>query len=112
MALYCQVWDQFPDKIRSLNFTDMLDEPVQAIITCGHWFGLETKSGGDVQEKIDQTFGVYSKNSSVKYSSQQRRDDIAQQQAGYKVEIKSAERLARQLLGKDYPARALPGKLF
>lgn len=112
IALFFQSWRAHPERIRSLDFNAMLSDPMQAITTCGEWFGLEKSTDPESAEKIDALFGVYSKNSSMSYSPQQRQDDIQKQLADYADELEKAQQLATQLLGDDYPKDGLPAALL
>jgi len=112
IALFFQTWRAHPDRIRSLDFNSMLGDPTRAIEACGDWFGLEKSKDGNVAEKVDALFGVYSKNSRMTYSPQQRQDDIQQQLADYADDLEKAKQLANQLLGDDYPRASLPAALF
>lgn len=111
VALFLKSWRSHPEQIRSLDFNDMLIDPLQAIEACGNWFGLEKSKDADAKEKVAALFGVYSKNSRMTYSPQQRRDDIQQQLADHTDGLDKAERLAHQLLGDDYPRAGLPAAL-
>ena len=111
IALFLQSWRSHPERIRSLDFNAMLSDPMQTIEACGNWFGLDKSRDKAAAEKIDALFGVYSKNSSITYSPQQRRDDIQKQLADYAGELDKATQLARQLLGDDYPDASLPAAL-
>ena len=112
IALFFQSWRAHPERIRSLDFNAMLSDPRQALAACGDWFGLEKSQDADANEKVDALFGVYSKNSRMTYSPQQRRDDIQQQLADYADELDKANQLAYQLLGDDYPDSSLPAALL
>ena len=112
IALFFQSWRAHPERIRSLDFNAMLSDPLQALEACGAWFGLEKSRDADANEKVDALFGVYSKNSRMTYSPQQRRDDIQQQLANYADELEKARQLAHQLLGNDYPDSSLPAALL
>ena len=112
IALFLQSWRDHPERIRSLDFNTMLSNPIQAIETCGNWFGLEKSKDAHVADKLDALFSVYSKNSLMTYSPQQRREDIQNQLADYSDELEKAKQLARQLLGNDYPDTRLPAALL
>ena len=112
IALFFQSWRAHPERIRSLDFNAMLSDPLQALAACGAWFGLEKSKDADANEKVDALFGVYSKNSRMTYSPQQRHDDIQQQLADYADELDKAKQLAHQLLGDDYPDTSLPAALL
>ena len=112
IALFFQAWRAHPERIRSLDFNEMLNNPMQTLEACGDWFGLEKSEDGNTEEKIEALFGVYSKDSQMKYSTQQRRVEIQKQLAGYVDELDEAKQLANQLLGDDYPTASLPATLL
>lgn len=112
IVLFFQAWRAHPERIRSLDFNTMLNNPLQTIAACGDWFDLEKSKAGDVTDNVDALFSVYSKNSRMTYSPQQRRDDIQNQLADYGDELDKAKQLANQLLGNDYPDASLPAALL
>ena len=112
IALFFQSWRAHPERIRSLDFNAMLSDPLQALEACGDWFGLEKSKNADIEEIVGSLFGVYSKNSKMTYSPQQRQTDIQKQLADYADELERAKQIARQLLGDDYPDASLPAALL
>jgi hypothetical protein len=111
IALFFQSWRSHPERIRSLDFNTMLSDPMGTIEACGQWFGIEKSNNDNIEEKIGALFGVYSKNSRMTYSPQQRREDIQKQLADYSAELDKAKQLASELLGDDYPDVSLPAAL-
>lgn len=112
IALYQSAWKAAPGQLRSLEFTTMLDSPLAAIEACGQWFGLEALPDVDKTAETDQLFGVYSKDSTFKYSPERRENDIARLLLLHKDDVVVAENLASCLLGDDYPVDGLPGSLL
>jgi len=113
IALYQQAWQRYPDKLRSLDINIMLAQPRKSVEACGHLFGLKLLDDIDVDKKINNLLGVYSKNNQLNYSPQQRIDDVAKLLAKYKTEIETAEQLAQQLLlAHKHPDDQLPGHLI
>lgn len=98
-------------KLRSLDFNTMLAEPEKSVLTCGDYFGLHALTNIDRQAQLDKLFGTYSKNNNFNYSAQQRNLDIQQVLNENPVHVTDAEKLARTLLGENYPETELPGSL-
>jgi len=57
-------------------------------------------------------FCVYSKNSKFKYSPEQRHEELKKQFEQFSEELASGEKVARALLGEDYPEERLPNSLL
>lgn len=112
MALFFQSWRSQPERIRSLDFNDMLNDPIQVIEACGRWFGLTKLEGGNLEQTVNNLFGTHSKDSSMTYSPDQRRDDLQKQLSDYSSELEKAKKLAKKLLGDDYPHTGLPAGLL
>lgn len=112
VAMFQEAWRYAPDHLRSLDFNHMLEDPMKALTACGELFKLKQRIDVDPVEEVGKVFGVYSKNSQVKYSPQKRRDDIDKILNEFPSELASAERLAKKLLGDDYPTENLPGSLL
>jgi len=112
LAMYLQISSLNRISVKSLDFNDMLDNPVSAIQRCGQFFGLKEKDDVHVQEIVDSAFGVYSKNSSVKYSPEQRHKELQKQFSQFENEQASGERIARSLLKNHYPEKRLPNDLL
>ena len=70
------------------------------------------RSGVDTKKQINGLFGIYSKNSKLSYSPQQRTEDIGRLLTKYKTEMDTADQLARQLLTVNYPDDLLAGPMF
>ena len=102
--------------LKSLDFKDMLANPVEAIKVSGQLFDLKPLEVGEgsrsLEEKIDELFSVYSKNPKFTYSPQQRNDDIKKILDANKSELKAGEALSRKLLGDNYPDSKLPNDLL
>jgi hypothetical protein len=112
IALYHKAWQQSSQKIRSLDFNQMLARPRESVEACGRLFGLQPLAGVDHDSEINKLFGVYSKNSNLKYSPQQRSDDIQRILGNNAEHLAAAAKLARELLKDDYPETGLPGALL
>jgi len=112
MAMYLQAYTSGKESVRNLNFNDMLADPLKVIKLCGKYFKLTVVEDINIEEKIEASFGVYSKNSTVKYSPGQRSQELNKQLDLYQQELNAAEKVARQLLGSDYPNNQLPGDLI
>jgi hypothetical protein len=74
-------------------------------------FGLTLRNNINRSEEIQRLFGMYSKNSQLTYSPEQRINDIAVLLKQNQAELDEAEQLAYQLLGSNYPEYGLPGRL-
>jgi len=112
IVLFNQAYRHAPESIRSLEFSAMLKNTPDAIKRCGKWFELEPRENVDIEQAIAPLFGVYSKNSKFTYSPAQREKDITDLVDANKEELMKAEKLAYQLLGKDYPHAGLHGSLL
>ncbi len=112
IALYLEAWQRFPDKLHSLDINTLLAQPRESIEACGHKFGLKSLDGVDTKKQINGLFGIYSKNSKLSYSPQQRTEDIGRLLTKYKTEMDTADQLARQLLTVNYPDDLLAGPMF
>jgi hypothetical protein len=112
IAVFHKAYRAAPELLRSLEFARMLENPSAAVKCCGEWFGLQEIDGIDFDEALAPLMGVYSKNSKVTYSPEQREKDIAKVLDAYPEELASAETLAHEILGEDYPEKGLPGSLL
>jgi hypothetical protein len=112
IALFLDALRITPGRVCSLDFNDMLSDPLAAVQRAGQWFGLQPRSDVDAKAQMDGLFGVYSKNSRFKYSPQQRNTDIARILEQNSDQLPAAEALAKQLLGDDYPKQRLPAPLL
>lgn len=112
IALYLDVARHAASPMRSLDFNQMLDRPLEAVTAAATLFGLEAHQGVDVSEEIERLFGVYSKNSKFTYSPEQRANDIQLLLRQHHKDLEEAEQLAQQLLENEYPAHGLPGDLL
>ena len=112
IALYQKAWPYSSQRMRSLDFNQMLAQPREAVEACGQLFDLQTLPDVDHDSEIQKLFGVYSKNSNFKYSPQQRSRDIQRIHQNNPEHLQAAEDLARKLLQKDYPENGLPGGLL
>ena len=111
IALYLEVANRSSSQVRSLDFNQMLENPDKVVAAAGMWFGLKPRNNIDRSGEIQRLFGVYSKNSQLTYSPEQRSNDIAVLLKQNPAELDEAEQLAHQLLGSDYPEHVLPGQL-
>ena len=112
IAMFQEAWGIAPKNLRSLDFNDMLKDPMKALTACAELFQLRQRAEADPAVEIEKLFGVYSKNSKLNYSPQKRRDDIDKILEQNPSGLAAAEQLAKQLLGDDYPLAALPGGLL
>ena len=112
MGLYLKVLENNGAHIYSLDFNDMLASPYDTITRCGKLFGLKQPKNVDFTGAIDELMGVYSKNSKLKYSPETRLEELKKQSSQFSKEQVSGEKIARTLLGDDYPEERLPGNLL
>lgn len=112
IALFHKAYRDAPESVRSLEFSNMLENPTDAVKRCGEWFGLRAIEDVDFEEALVPLLGVYSKNSQFTYSAEQREKDITKLLDAHPEELASAEKLAHELLGADYPQAGLPGSLL
>lgn len=112
IALYYRARQCSSTHLRSLDFNQMLDQPLQAIEACANLLRLQSKTGVDVNSEINKLFGVYSKNTNFKYSPQQRNMDIQRVLDDHRDHLDAAEKLAQELLQENYPEKQLPGSLL
>lgn len=112
IALYYRARQSASTHLRSLDFNQMLAQPLQAIEACANLLGLHSKTGVDKNSEINKLFGVYSKNSNFKYSPQQRNEDIQRVLDDHCDHLNAAEKLAKELLQENYPEKQLPGSLL
>lgn len=112
IALYLEAARQSASQVQSLDFNQMLENPLKAVRAAGASFGLAVLDNIDMQSEIKRLFGTYSKNSKFAYSPEQRNNDIKVLLKQYQTELCEAEQLANQLLGNDYPVHGLPGNLL
>jgi len=112
IALYQNAWQHHADQLRSLEFNQMLVDPLAATQACGKWFELRYLPDTDIEDAMNMLLSVYSKNSKHAYSPQQRRQDVDQLLDANRSELEAAERLAQQLLGDKYPETGLPGSVL
>jgi len=112
LAMYLKICLLNLPSVKSLDFNDMLNNPMEAVLRCGKLFGLKHKEGVNPEMTVQTAFGVYSKNSQFKYSPEQRRRELQKQISEHEDEQTSGVRLAQLLLGDSYPASRLPNDLF
>lgn len=113
IALFYRAWRKQPDLLRSLACSSLLDNPHASIEKCSAYFGLHKRARRDDRPPLlGQLFSVYSKNSQLPYSPQQRRDDIDRQRRSQARACRNALALAMELLGEDYPQIRLAGDLL
>lgn len=112
IALFREAHRLAPGQVCSLDFNDMLADPLAAVQRAGQWFQLQPRTDVDAEAQLDGLFGVYSKNSQFKYSPQQRNNDVERILDQNSDQLPAAERLAKQLLGDGYPQQRLPAVLM
>ena len=111
IALYNRAYEVGSEKLRSLDFNDMLTAPLASVEACSQFFGLNPLAGVSKSDELDKLMGVYSKNSQFTYSPQQRQNDMDRLLAKFSQELEVATETARKLLGDDYPDNGLKGGL-
>ena len=112
LAMYLQIADNHTATAKSLDFNDMLANPVEAVKRCGSLFELKENKDSDFEAVVGELLGVYSKNSNFKYSPEQRREELKKQIEQFSKEQVAAEAVARALLGENYPNDRLPNNLL
>lgn len=112
VALFLDVAQNPAATIKSLDFNDMLANPVEAVKQCGSLFNLKVSNNIDIDTAVGELLGVYSKNSKIKYSPEQRQEELQKQFAQFSKEQESGEKVARKLLGESYPEPRLPNSLM
>lgn len=100
------------DNIKSLEFNQMLADPMSTIKACGDWFQLELLEDVDIEHEINWLLGVYSKNAEFAYSAQTRRNEIENILGNNAIHLQQAEKTARNILTSDYPESMLPNSLI
>ena len=111
IALYLEAANRSSSQVRSLDFNQMLENPYEVVEAVDMLFGLTLRNNINRSEEIQRLFGMYSKNSQLTYSPEQRINDIAVLLKQNQAELDEAEQLAYQLLGSNYPEYGLPGRL-
>lgn len=112
ISAYLQIARSNSKQIKSLEFNDMLSNPIAAVEQTGQLFNLKPNGKVDVDAEVGNLMGVYSKNSNFRYSPEQRRGELRKQQDQFAKELASGEKFARKLLGENYPDTRLPGNLL
>jgi len=112
IALYLDVLQRTGLPVRSLDFNQMQERPLDAVMEAGAFFGLMPRQNVNATAAIERLFGVYSKNSNFTYSPKQRVDDIQSVLKQHRNELDEAEQMARQLIGNEYSVQRLPGNLL
>ena len=112
IALYHAAVKNNAEKIKSLNFNDMLKNPLDAVVACANWFNLEQQKGIKPADEMNWLLGVYSKDASYQYSPLTRRDELQKLLNDNVEEMGVAEKMARRLLGDRYPENGLPESLI
>lgn len=111
IAQYLDTYRKFPDRLRSLDFNMLLEQPLETVAACGTWFALQAYGGIDTEHNCHLLLQQYSKDDNYAYSPARRRRDIETVLAVNHHALAEAEGLARELLGVDYPWFALPGSV-
>lgn len=112
LAMYLLIATNHVNTVKSLDFNDMLARPIEAVKLCGSLFNLKENKGTDCESVTGELLGIYSKNSNLKYSPEQRRMELEKQFDLFSNEIASGEKVARALLGENYPDDRLPNSLL
>lgn len=109
---FLKACENYPTRIKTLNFNTFLDNPLQTLEACANWFNLSQRD--DIHPTVEMSWlmNVYSKNPDYTYNLQTRNNDINNTLAKYSNELIEAEFIVSDLLGEYYPLNALPEKLL
>ena len=97
--------------VRSLDFNDMLADPMAVLEAAARLFRLSLLTTVDVEQQLVTLFGTHSKIANQPYTTSMRDQQIAQTLGENQVHLKAAETLARSLLACRYPEERLPAPL-
>ena len=111
MLFFIECIEKSPARVRTLNFADMLKDPLSSIRACGEWFQLEKLEGVNQQHELNWLLGHHSKYTSHAYSPAQREDEIKSVLKANIELLTGAEAVARKILGDKFPEQGLPNKL-
>ena len=111
ISLYLQAHQMFPDRMRCLDFNQMLKMPEQVIEACAHWFGLKPLSGVSLSGEIKSLFNVYSKGGQ-EYNKDKRREDIDNILRENAEHMSMAKTCAIEIIGQFALDPKLPGQLY
>ena len=111
MLLFIEAANGSPLRVRTLNFADMLSDPLASINACGEWFRLDKLDGINQMNELNWLMGQHAKNTTQAYSPSQREDDIKLILDANTDALIAAEAVARSILGDNYPENGLPNKL-
>jgi len=111
ILLFFEIIEEFPDRVKTLDFNAMLENPLSSINACGCWLGLSKLPGVNPKIELSWLMGQHAKNLNQTYSPEQRQDDMLQVLRENKDVLPEAEALARKILGNRYPDNGLPLKL-
>jgi len=112
VSLFLRARKMSENKIRSLEFNQMLADPLIAVEACADWFGLSKREGVNVNDELNWCLGVYSKDATYDYSAEQRRKEIDGILQNNTVILNNATILAKRLLKDEYPDLLLPDSLL
>lgn len=111
ISLYLQAYQTFPDRIRCLDFNQMLAMPEQTIEACAHWFDLKPLSGVSLSGEIKSLFNVYSKGGQ-EYNKNKRREDIDSVLQENIEHLSMANACTKELIEQYALDVGLPGQLY
>jgi len=111
IGLYLQAYQAFPDRIRCLDFNQMLKMPEQTIEACARWFDLKLLSGVSLSGEIKSLFNVYSKGGQ-EYNKNKRREDIDRILQENTEHLSAANVCAKELVEQYALYLDLPGQLY
>ncbi|MDH5257146.1 MAG: SEC-C domain-containing protein [Gammaproteobacteria bacterium] len=111
MMLFLEAVEEFPDRVKTLDFNVMLEDPLSIVKKSGEWLGLKAIDGLNEKYELNWLMGQHAKNPGQEYSSAQRQQELEDVLNGEGEALQKAEALARKLLGERYPEHGLPLKL-
>lgn len=112
MLLFLESIEKYPTRIKTLEFSQMLSHPIEAVEVCGNWFSLNKRDGIHLPAEINWLLGVHAKDTLYAYSPEQRTEDIHQILSDNQVDLQQAKEVAKSILKNKYPQQGLPNSLF
>lgn len=112
IAFFIEANKEYPERIKSLDFNDMLKSPKATVEAFGKWFNLSLRSGINVKYEVNYLLSEYSKNPGQKYSPIERNSEIQAVLAENTDQITQSMAIAKTLLGDKYPEHGLPNALL
>ena len=112
MLLFMEAIDKHPTRIKTLDFSEMLSNPIKAVESCAQWFLLNKRDGIHLPAEINWLLGVHAKDTLYAYSPEQRMEDIHQVLSDNQDDLQQAKDVAKSILKNKYPQQGLPNSLF